>query len=556
MANWTRDPLSGRKPTSAAPRHRFDRRRLLRSTVAAGLPAVLTGRSVAGMATAPGRQAWFKGGYGTMIAAIGGEPTSFNPNLDSNEHGYVPVCNIFSRLVALDADYNILPDLAERWTITDDGLTYTFQLARGATWHDDEPVTAADVQYTLDQLRAMEDAPAHQWLAPIAAVETPNDRTVVLTLSSPSGSLLAALAYERTFILPAHRYRDTDWSANPANWHPIGSGPFRFLSHTPGATIDLETYYDYFGSGPDLDRLIFQIMPDANAAVEALRYGEIDLILSPTPVELLPALRETPEIAIGEQPLPAIQFLGFNLEREPVSTPAVRRALAQAIDREQIAEQALAGMALPAITLLPAVMAWAVAEDDDATVPSYDPTAAASELDEAGFPMSGGRRFQLAMPYLATAANHERSAVLIVEQLGAIGVEAELVGLDPDAWEERLRSGEFDLTLVTAPLGPDPITLREYVGTDGALNHWRYRNEAIDELFVEAEASSEVEARAAAYREVQQLLAADLPLLPVVTPVALYPHTERASGLYFSDARGDVGLHQFTEARLERESRT
>lgn len=558
MAKRTRASLPGLMPTHSVPQPerahlRLDRRRLLRQALAAGFaPAAIAGVSVADAAAAPGRQAWFKGGYGTMIVSIGGDPASFNPNLHADSNAFVPACSIFSRLVALDADYNILPDLAERWTIADDGLTYTFQLARGANWHDDEPVTAADVKYTLDQLRAMEDVPAHRWLAPITAVETPNDRTVVLTLSTPSASLLAALAYERTFILPAHRYRDTDWSTNPDTWRPIGSGPFRFLSYTPGATIDLETYYDYFGSGPDLDRLIFQIMPDPAAAVEALRHGEIDLIVSPAPIAQLPALRQEPTIAIGEQALATILFLGFNLDREPVSSPAARRALAQALDRQQMAEQGLAGMATPATTFVPEVMAWAVA-DDDAFVPTLDTATAAATLDAAGFPLAGDARLRLVFPYPVTDATDERIAALIGEQLRPIGVATELVGLEPDAWRERLQNGDFDITLMSASLGPDPITLRDYVGTDGEANHWRFSNEAIDALFIEGEATAGKEARAAVYREVQKLLSTELPLIPVVAPVAVYPYSERASGFFFGDARGEVGLNQFTEARLDQQ---
>jgi peptide/nickel transport system substrate-binding protein len=533
-------------------RHRLDRRRLLRGAVAAGLTAPVASELAAGhVGAAPNRQLGLKGGYGNMFVAIGGDPVSFNPNLHADRHAYVPICNIFSRLVTLDAKYNVQPELAERWTIADDGLSYTFQLARTASWHDDEPVTAADVKYTLDQIRAMEDALAHRWLAPITAIEAPNEWSVVLTLSEPSASLLATLGGERTFILPAHRYRDTDWSTNPANMHPVGSGPFRFLSFTPGATVDLEAYFDYFGSGPDLDRLIFQVMPDPARAVEALRNGEIDLIVSPTPPDLLPTLRQTPGLAIGEQALPAITFLGFNLEREPVSDPAVRQALARAIDRQPIVDQAHAGLAAPATTFVPAVIGWAAAQDEAAAVPAFDPAAAASELDAVGLPVAGELRFHLVFPYVTADPEHKQMTALIQSQLLAVGVETELIGLDVDAWRERLRSGAFDITLVTANLGPDPVRLRDYVGTGGESNFWRFSDETIDALFVEGEALSVVDARADVYRELQQALAEALPLIPLISPMAVYPHTERASGFFFGDDAGEVGLYQFTEARLE-----
>lgn len=493
-----------------------------------------------------------KGGDGTLIVSIASEPVSFNPNLalGLDDGARLAAANIYSQLVTLDAAYEILPDLAQRWSITDDGLTYTFDLVRNGTWHDGEPVTADDIKYTLDQIRADETAPAYDRLAAIATIETPNDRTLVLSLSRPSASLLGALGYEGTAILPAHLYDGTDWTTNPANQEPVGSGPFRFLSSTPGGSVDLGAHHKYFGRGPYLDQIILQIIPETDAAVAALVNGEIDLITSPLPASHLDGVRQTPGIVVGEQTLPTITFLGFNLAQGPTAEPAVRSALARAIDRAQLVAVALDGSGQPATTFVPAAIEWA-ASDDAESVPDIDPVAAAAELDAAGFPVADGGRFTLVLPYDAADTEQLVIGALIQEQLRTVEVETELIGLDRAAWQQRLAAGDFDLSLSRGPAWPDPSSLHELVGTDGAGNYWGYAVPAFDELFADAEAIADQEARAAVYQEVALLLTEALPILPLVSRVAHYPHAARATGFFFGESRPEVGLGRFARVRLD-----
>ena len=517
---------------------------------ALGLAPLTTSRFRRDVIAAPNRQLGLKGGDGTLIVAVASEPISFNPNLraELGDGARLAAANIFSHLITLDAAYDILPDLAQRWSITDDGLTYTFDLDRDATWHDGEPVTAVDIKYTLDQIRANETAAAYDRLTAIAAIETPNERTLVLSLSRPSASLLRALGSEGTAILPAHLYEGTDWATNPANQEPIGSGPFRFLSSTPGASVDLGAHHGYFGRGPYLDQLLFQYIPDPDAAVEALVNGEIDLIASPLPPAHRDRLRQTAGIVVDEQPLPLITFLGFNLAEGATAEGAVRAALARAIDRSVLVTAALDGAGRPATTFVPAVIEWAAAAGD--SVPGFDPVAAAAELEEAGFPATDGVRFRLALLHDVAEAEQERLGALIQEQLRAVEVEVELVGLEEAALRDRLDAGDFGLSFGQGPAWPDPSSLQRLVGADGVDNHWDYADPELDELFTEAEAIAE-EARAAVFREVERLLANDLPILPLVSRSAVYPYATRASGFFFGEDRVEVGLGQFARVRLD-----
>ncbi|MDQ3696070.1 MAG: ABC transporter substrate-binding protein [Chloroflexota bacterium] len=533
-------------------RSNLNRRALLRRGLLLGLggPAAAIA-SRRGVRAAPPRQLDVKGGDGTLIVSVAGEPLSFNPNLHLDATGFVVACNIFSMLVTLDGEYNLLPDLARRWEVAADGLTVTFDLVRRVEWHDGEPVTAADVKYSLEAIMADESAPANSILDPIASVDAADDTTVVLNLSAPSASLVGSLGWAGTFILPAHIYEGTDWTTNEANQAPVGSGPFRFASYTPAASIDLLTNYDYYGDGPHVDRLIFQIIPDAETAVQALRNGEIDLVYSPpVPMSRIPELRQTSGIMVGEQMLPGVFVLGFNLEAGPTSNLDVRRALAQAIDRQQILEVALGGAsdAATSFSSLGITPGSTSGPTDGPTAPALDRDAAAG-LEAAGYPVVDDTRFRLVLPYSTGSPAPAAIAAVIGEQLGAINVETELVALAPGAWEERMRTGEFDLGVIDGSSGP--ATPRALVGTGGSGNYWRFSDPAVDALLDEADALLDEDERAGVDRAFQEILAEWLPILPLASVVAFYPYTERATGFAFAGARGEVGLHRFNLTELD-----
>lgn len=545
--------LSGDALRREIERSGLNRRALLRRGMVLGLAApIAAGTSLRATTAAPSRQDDEKGGDGTLIVSQAGDPLSFNPDFQVDDSGFLSACNIYSMLLTLDGDYNLLPELAETWEVSDDGLAVTFNLVSGAVWHDGEPVTAADVKFSLEQIMANESAPANSLLGPIESVDAVDDTTVVLNLSAPSASLVGFLGWYGTFILPAHIYEGSDWTTNEANQSPVGSGPFRFASYTPGSSIDLEANFEYFADGPYVDRLIFQIIPDANTALQALLNGEIDLVYTPSPpLSQIATLQETPGIVVGEQVFPSVYYLGFQMETEPTSNLEVRRALAQVIDRQQILDTALGGYSTAATTFYTSVIAWASNTSPDAAVPELDLEAAAAALDAAGYPVVDGTRFTLVLPYFTDSPEYADIAAVIREQLRAVNVESELVALEIGAWGERMRSGDFDIGLIDGFQGPDPANLRIRVGTGGAVNHWRFSDPEVDALLDEGDALSDQDARAEIYFDLQRILAEQLPILPLANYVGFYPYTDRATGFYFAEARGEAGLNRFTLARIE-----
>jgi peptide/nickel transport system substrate-binding protein len=527
-----------------------DRRAFVRRAAALGLggPAALR---LGGAALAQEATPAAKGGDGTLIVTVGGDPLSFNPNFQVDDNAFIPACNIYNTLVTLDSSYAVLPELARSWETSADGLTITFTLVDNATWHDGQPVTSTDVKYTFDTIMANESATASSFFSAVDTIDAPDPTTLVLNMKQPSASLVSFLGWYGTFILPAHIYDGTDWTTNPANQSPIGSGPFRFASYAPGASIDLDANLDYWGEGPYVDRLVFNIVPDPNTAVQALLNGETDVLTVSPPRSQVASLDETDGISVVVLPIPSFYYLQMNLNREHTGNLEVRRGISHAINRQQIVDIALGGYGAVATTFYPTEIPWAANTDPDAAVPQYDPAAAEAALDAAGYPRNGGTRFKLTFIHFTLGAEYADMAAVIKQNLEDVGIEVEIVALEIGAFGERALAGDFDLNVISGLWGPDPENLKIRVGTGGAVNTSFYSNPEVDRLLDEGSTITDPEARAEPYHEVQRILAQDLPISPLVTQALFYPHADRVSGLPFDEGIGRVGVLRFTVTRIE-----
>lgn len=204
---------------------------------------------------------------GTYIIRQATDPGSFNPDIKGDDMATYTATNVFNRLVKTTASTEIIPDLAESWEFSEDGKTLTFHLYENVKWHDGEPFSSEDVKWTLDMIRT-EGFQSNSFKM-IEEITCPDANTVVIQMSSPSAAILSSLGWLGTFILPKHIYEGTDWTANEANMHPIGTGPFKFESYEKGQAITLVRNDDYFMDAPYLDKLVITIIPDANTAFQA-----------------------------------------------------------------------------------------------------------------------------------------------------------------------------------------------------------------------------------------------------------------------------------------------
>ncbi|MGI9597537.1 MAG: ABC transporter substrate-binding protein, partial [Acidimicrobiales bacterium] len=333
---------------------------------------------------------------GTMVVAISEDPGHFNPGITTGFNVHVVTGSVFNGLVELDDNANPLPDLAESWEVSDDATSYTFTLADGVTWHDGEPFTSADVKFTCEEVLLNFHSRTKSGLeGALASIDTPDDQTVVFTFSQPYAALLQRLNSTEAPILAQHIYGDVaDVQEAEENLTPIGTGPFMFESHEIDNEVRLVRNPNYFKDGlPLLDEVVYRVIPDANTQLLALEQGEIDYLWRVPGAELE---RLGGDDAIDLYPVNSgpgggfcVPTLTFNLDREIFDDIRVRQAIAHAIDRQQLVDQAIFGQGRAATGPISSEMAFAYT----AEVTEYprDIEGANALLDDAGFPAEGTR---------------------------------------------------------------------------------------------------------------------------------------------------------------------
>ena len=425
-------------------------------------------------------------------------------------------------LVRLDKKFNPVPDLAKSWTISADGLVYTFNLRDGVKWHDGKPFTSADVKFTIEQVIFPLHGRGSTYKSIIDKVETPNDGTVVITLKKPFGPLMNALGYD-FFIVPKHLYEGTDVKNNPYNLKPVGTGPFKFSEWQKGSHVTLVRNADFYEAGkPYLDRLVFQVIPDAAGRVLALESGDIDyLSYQSVPSSSVPRLKQNPKLTVtteGFESLASIALLTLNVDSPVLKDARVRKALAYAIDKKMIAERADYGIGIPATGPI-ASSSWAYEPNVELYRQNLD--TAAKLLDEAGYPKKAdGTRFNLRLIADGSVELHRKAAEILKEQFAQIGVNLRLQLLERNVMLDSVYvKRDFDTQIHIFSTGADPAidVSRLYVSSNvrpvNFTNGSAYKNPAADALFDKGQEAFKPEDRAVAYRQAQKLLVDELPAI-------------------------------------------
>lgn len=480
---------------------------------------------------------------GTLVAAIvaSGNPGSFNPVWKSDDPATPINHNVFNRLITLNHNYEICPELAESWEISEDCLTYTFHLCENVKWHDGEPFSSEDVKFTIEAVLENNGRMATEWGA-IESIDCPDANTVVLHLSRPDAALIGFLAWYACQIIPKHIYEGTDWTTNPANQAPIGTGPFKFVEWNQGVSVTLEANEDYFKGRPYVDKLVIQFMPDANTAEQALLNGEVDYLLSSPPLSDCPTLESNPDMVVVKPTSLSRLYFGFNFGREITGNIKVREAISMAINQEEIVQRAYNGYGKPAAGYFTPAFAWAYNDVD--VCPAYNPDAANALLDEAGYPVAyNGYRFSLDLVNWQSQSVSDMAAV-IKEQLKAVGIDLNIITLELGAWIPRIEEEfDFDMAITNGFHGPDPHNLYNRIATDGNNRVFGpYSNPEIDETLKQAVMESDQAKRGELYKYAQKLMHDDYCLVPLVESPAFYIYSAKLEGTPVSEEGRAAGL--------------
>lgn len=481
-----------------------------------------------------------KGGGGTFRVVLPVEPKALDPNSPDDEVSLVVAANLYDKLVALDTDLRLLPELAQSWTMSPDGLAYTFALREGVDWHDGRPFTAADVRWTLAHLRAHPSFAAEA-LRRIAAIETPDDHTVVVRLTEPWSPFLATLAWEGGYILPRHLGAPSRASSGP----PVGTGPFRFGSWDRGRSLTLEANLDYFKPGPYLDRVVYTFA-DSSKAVDLLLAGQADYMVTRPSLDRLPALERDSRVWVLTYPADGRYYLAFNLRHPPFQDLRLREAINRALDRPALLARALHGYGAPAYGFYTLAVAWAY--NTQALAPELDPGKARALIAEV---LAGqGGVFEPVL-LVSSIAPYEEMAREVARQLEAVGITVRVEVEPPDRWFARaLRSHDFDLTILGGSQGPDPESLNLRFGSHGFSQVMGYESPELDGAVREGALEPDPARRAQAYFRAQEILSRDLPIAPLAEAIRIVVCRREVSGLAQAEGRGLVAAHDYSLVRL------
>ena len=522
----------------------FDRRNFLQTSLAflsAGTTVAWPGfAKAATAASASASQSATPSQGGTLTYAVQQEPPSLVSLLDTNTVIRNISAKITEGLLRYDAQFKPQPLLAVAWSISADGLQYTFKLRPGVKWHDGENLTSADVRYSILTQKRLGPR-GRITLANVERVDTPDSLTAVVVLGKPTPYLIKALSSAELPIVPQHRYGDGDPLTSPNLTAPIGTGPFIFDKWVRGSYVSLRKNPNYWRPGkPHLDRVIYRIVPDQASISAALETGEVD---AATNVGLadLGRLAQLPQLKIDDSYdayLNNAAFLEFNVENPILAKPEVRKAIAHAVDRNFIKDNVFYKRSSVVDSPIPAVLSSYY--DDSTFHYPFDVSAANRQLDEAGYPkQADGQRFTLKINYIS-GADFRRAAEYLRAALSRIGIKATILDGDLPTYLRRAYTArEFDLNLNGLGRLYDPtVGVQRIYWSDGVkhpliwINASHYQNPQVDDLFREAAIETDETRRAAAFRQIQQIVGRDLPVLPLVTvPSALQVYHARVHNL-------------------------
>ncbi|CAD5285227.1 dipeptide transporter; periplasmic-binding component of ABC superfamily [Alteromonas sp. 38] len=465
-------------------------------------------------------------------------PVTFNPQLDtSSTTTDASSHQLYDRLLDFNPDSGrIIPSIASSWLVSDDGLTYTFQLRKDVEFHTTSYFTpsrnfnADDVIFSIDRWR-LTSHPYHYvsggrypyfeslGLAQnIASVERVNGYRVEINLKRRDSSFLANLATDFSVML-SQEYGEAllqQGLPNRIDQYPIGTGPFKFENYRKDHYIRYQRHQTYWGEQDNAERLIYDITPKSSLRLAKLMTGECDATAFPAQTEL-EVIRSRDDLLLAEKPGLNVGFWAFNTQRPPFDNPDVRRALAAAIDKNTLLEAVYFDSATRAKTLLPAA-SWAFQNDADDT--AYNPVLARKLLENAGVE-PGFTMTIWAMPIeRAYNPNAAKMAELIQRYLRDVGVIATIVSYDWATFRRHLQEGLHDSVLIgwSADNG-DPDNFYRPLLSCGAIpsgtNRAMWCDNDYDELLDKALQTEDLEARRLIYQQVNRLLYERLPLVPI-----------------------------------------
>ena len=462
---------------------------------------------------------------GSVVVGMTQDLASLDPHVDTDAGTRDVVFNLYEGLVKPTSDGGFIPAVASDYIISDDAKTYTFTLRDGITFHDGTPVTIEDVKYSIDRYAEIQGE-SSAFSSLVDSVEVQDDKTLVVNLKESYSEFLPMMTIA---IIPQS-------NEDPAG-NPIGTGPFKYVSYTPGQNLELEKYDGYWQEGvPSLDSVEFKFIADVDTAFVELQAGTIDILKYLTSAQA-ETLGDDYNIVQGSMNLVHAMYL--NSAYEPLSKTEVRQALCYAVDRDAINNFIFGGKShIIGSHMIPAMSKYY--EPEAETVYSYDPEKAKELLADAGY--ADGFDLEITVP--SSYSQHVDSAQIIADELSQVGINVTLNQVEWSTWlQDVYKGGNFQATVIgfDGTLAPSDW-LKKYV-TDDAKNFMHYSNTEYDDVFNTAYTTVDDDVKVENYKKAQMILAEDAAAVYIEDPANLVAVSKKFGGYtFYPTAAEDMSL--------------
>lgn len=506
----------------------------------------------------------------TLVYCVESSPTSFNPLFATDLATFDAVSRtIFNRLTQFEAGTtNVVPALAERWTVSDDGREYVFYLRKGVKFHSNKlfkpsrDLNADDVVFSFN--RQLDPVHPYHKVSNsnyefftgmdmsniIDKVEKIDEYMVRISLKVRNAPFLANIAMDFANIFSAEYAEQMLKAGTPEkiDTNPIGTGAFQFVDYQKDSQIRYKAFDDYWDGRPAIDRLVFSITPDASVRYAKLQKGECHAAPYPNPADI-EKLKADPNINLMSQAGLNIGYLSFNTQKVPLNNVKVRQALSYAINKQAILDAVYQGSGQIAKNPIPSTI-WGY--NDDVQDYDYNPEKAKALLKEAGLEQ-GFETDIWAMPVSRPYnPNARRMAELIQEDWKKVGVNAKIVSYEWGEYLKRLRAGDYQTSMIgwTGDNGdPDNFlnTLLSCVAVDKGSNYARFCHKPFNDLVVQAAQEADQVKRSELYKQAQVIFKEQAPWVTIAHSTTYFPIRKEVKGYIVSP----FSLHDFSKVDLE-----
>ncbi|MEM4328310.1 MAG: ABC transporter substrate-binding protein [Candidatus Methanomethylicaceae archaeon] len=468
---------------------------------------------------------------GTIVVNLVSEPTVI-PGSAAWNSGFV-AAQIFDSLLSLGPNLELLPGLATEWRIDTSQRAYVFKLRKEVKWHDGIDFTADDVKFSFEKIISRFHTFGALYFKN-TVVEIRGDEVVIKPERFLPGAQLRLFATTETIIYPKHLLeKDADnYMTSAFRTNPVGTGPFKFNGWTKGNFMELVRNQNYWDQGkPYLEKIVIRFLSDPASVLAGLQRGEVHYMFRGIPFEAISSLQENPNLKVYLSTRPPYSAaLWINVKSPPLNNVEVRRAIAYAIDRADIAQKATFGISKPDQWMIDPLQ---VPQSPNLYLYSYNPEIANMILDKAGFPRGpDGYRFTIELMTRTGEPDEQLFAQLIRDQLDQVGIKVNIVSLDFATYLARQQRFEYQIATVKYwidPLWVYQLFHTEWIGKGAFTNNFQYSNPEVDSLLdqwlVETDKKKQVEL----LQRVGDILSRELPaiiLYEVVWPNVLNKNFE------------------------------